>query len=135
MGVLTHLEMHEEHRYWLSEHALWRDDVSIWEEEARKAVEDLKKVEAALRDHEEALRSHAETLGREEARLRKHEHELAEFEKGTGGTNDLIAMARGHQGEGDRHGELRQAHERIKRYHHTIIAQCALLLKALGKAV
>jgi hypothetical protein len=40
-----------------------------------------------------------------------------------------------HQKEGAKHGEESGAHERIKKHHHTMIAQFSLLLKAMAQPV
>jgi hypothetical protein len=44
-------------------------------------------------------------------------------------------MAKAHGDELASHESRRQIHERIKRHHHTMMAQWNLLLKAMGSGV
>jgi hypothetical protein len=126
--------MHHEHRQWLSENDLWRCDIGSWQEELRRAVVGLKEIEAALKEHETALQTHAAAIRLREQELATHEHALAEYERGEAGA-ELLGLARTHKAEAAKHAQQRDAHERIKRHHHEVIAKMSLLHKALAKAV
>jgi hypothetical protein len=125
-----HGEMHGEHRQWLSDDALWRDELAIWQKEIDQALGGLTKLEEALREHGKGLQDHLETIAAEERKLRDHEHALADFERGGSG-NELLLMARTHTETADKHVQQRQAHERLKKQHHTVRAYWSLLLKVL----
>jgi hypothetical protein len=130
----THVEMHGEHQRWLSDTAMWRDDLAHWQKEIADALDSLKELEGALRQHSQCLQGHLETLTAEEAETRSHEHALAEYERGGPG-DELLAMARPHGEHATKHGQQRQAHERLKRQHHTVMAHWSLLVKALSEKV
>jgi hypothetical protein len=122
--------MHNEHRLWESEISLWRDDLRAWQEELGKSQSEIKQLEKALEDHAHALRTHASTLRLQEQTFDGHEHAIVQYEQGGEG-EELFQMARQHSDEAVRHAEHRQAHERLKRRHHDVIAHWNLLLKAL----
>jgi hypothetical protein len=93
----------------------------------------LKNVKAALEEHDKALKAHAAAIRLHHQSLGKHEQALAEFEQG-GTAEEPLTMAPEHQKEDARHGQQRNAHERIKKHHHTMIAQLNLVQKALSQA-
>jgi hypothetical protein len=126
----AHLEMHSEHRQWLSDNALWRDEAVLWQNEIDNALKEMKKLEDALRDHRKELNNHLATISAEEKIVAEHECALADFEKGGPG-DSLVSMARTHKQTADNHSQQRQAHERLKKHHHTVIAYWSLLLKSL----
>ncbi len=131
-SVLTHTEMHSDHRQWSSEELLWDDDVHIWEGELDSALAEMKKLASVFAEHRQGLEAHAEAVRAAHAKRAKHEHALAEYEQGGSG-EDLIALARKHEEESEKHVQQRKAHERIKCHHHTVMAHWRLLFKALSK--
>ena len=130
MTASTHINMHNEHRFWESEISVWRDDLRAWQHELAKAQGEIKQLEKALDDHAHALRTHGSSLRLEEQTLDSHEHAIVEYEEGGKG-NELLEMARQHRKETGNHIEHRRVHEQIKRQHHNVIAHWNLLLKAL----
>lgn len=132
MNVVDHAQMHRDHCQLRSEDDLWRLEIAAWQRELQAAVEDLSKLEAALKDHEKALQVHAGAIRICECEAGEHEHALAAFEKGGGG-EELIDMAKAHQAEISQHELRRGVHERIKRHHHSMMAQWNMLVKAIGK--
>ena len=132
MATVTHATMHCDHKQWISENDMWRCDISSWQEELRQAASHLAEVEAALKEHEKALQVHAAAIRLRQQDLAAHERALAEYEGGETGA-ELIALAQSHGTEASKHSQQRDAHERIKRHHHAVIAQVNSLRKALGK--
>jgi hypothetical protein len=125
--------MHQDHKKWVSDNDMWRCDISAWQEEYKKAAADLKEIESALKEYEKALQTHAAAIRLRQQELGAHEHALAEYERGeTGG--ELVGLAKTHEKEAARHAQQHDAHERIKQHHHNVIAQLALLRKALAAA-
>jgi hypothetical protein len=122
--------MHTEHRYWLSEDSLWQDDITLWQRDIDQALTDLKRLEDALREHRKRLQVRLDEIAAEQQAVNQHEHALAEFERGGPG-DDLLRMVKPHQENADKHALKRQAHEQLKRRHHTVMAHWSLLLKAL----
>jgi septal ring factor EnvC (AmiA/AmiB activator) len=102
------------------------------EDELKTAVSDLKRLESALRAQQATLEAHRRAVAAHERHLAGHEHALAEFERGAAANNDLLTMAKDHRQEVPRHAQQREAHERLKRRQHTLMAHWSLLLKALA---
>jgi hypothetical protein len=130
MSVSNHVEMHRDHQRWSSETNMWRCDLAAWQHELADAVADVEQLKKALEAHGERLRKHAAAIRVDELAAEGHEHALAEYELGGSGEN-LPEYARKHSREADRQAKDREAHEHLKRLHHTIIAQWRLLLKSL----
>lgn len=130
MTVSNHAEMHRDHLRWSSEASMWRSDLAIWQHELADAVVDVEQLKKALEAHGERLRQHAATIRVDELEADGHEHAIVDYEQGGTGT-DLPEYAQKHTRETDRQAKDRQAHEQLKRLHHTILAQWRLLLKSL----
>jgi len=126
----SNLQMHREHRTWKSEDAMWRDDVRAWEEETHAAQHEIARVQAALAEHLHELEKHAAAVRLYETDRDAHEHSLASRERIGGPEKDSDAGGR-HSAEADKHENLRAAHERLKRRHHTRLAHWNLLVKSL----
>lgn len=131
-SVLSHFEMHTDHKQWTSKETLWQDEARIWLDEMDKALAEAKKLETILNEHRSALQAHLEKVHSLRQHRVPHEHALAEYEQGGDGGN-LIAMASKHEHEAEEHYQLYQEHERVKRHHHTAVAYWRLLFKALSK--
>ena len=134
MTTATHTSMHRDHQRWLSENAMWRCDIANWQQEQRQAVAALKHIETALKEHETSLQVHAAAIRLREQDLAAHEHALTQYEQGEAPA-ELIALAQAHQQESAKHTQQGDAHERIKRHHHEVMAQVALLGKSVSKAL
>jgi hypothetical protein len=124
--------MHRDHCQLRSEDDLWWLEIAAWQQELQSALKDLSKLEAALKDHEKSLEIHAAAIRSYEQDVGEHEHALAAFEQGGSG-GELVDLAKAHGDEISQHQRRRQAHERIKRHHHSMMAQWNLLLRAIGK--
>jgi hypothetical protein len=133
LSVLSHAEMHTDHQQWVIEEVLWEDDARVWRNEIDAALVELKKLESFLRDERASLDAYAETIHGLRLRRASHESALADYEQG-GCEEALIAMARKHEQEAEKHLNQRHAHERIKHHHHTVMAYWRLLFKAFAKA-
>jgi hypothetical protein len=121
-----------EYRHWQSELAGWHCDVGYWRREYQKALADLKRLEAALREREKALQAYAEKLAVHEDFLAGLEHVAKDLPEG--GADEWGTYSPGQQ-EAARHSRQRDAHEMIKRGHHTLLAYWSLLLETLGRPV
>jgi len=128
----THAEMHRDHKQWAAEIAMWHDDMTLWEQEYQKALAQLSPLETALRQYAEALRDHKERTRAHEERLKVHEHALGEFERGNEIEDlKLLALAKAHRDEAERHARQRGIHERLKKHHYTMLAHWSLLFKQI----
>jgi hypothetical protein len=59
--------------------------------------------------------------------IHEHEQGIALVERGTAG------WQAGEHVDDAGYSQVRDAHERIKKYHHTVIARVSLLLKAIAE--
>ena len=121
-------DLHADHRVWLADLSLWQDDMAEWRAELGKALENLREAESALRAHAQGLDEHQVELDREEEAIRQHECGIA-----LAGRAGLDATP--HDSQAARHPQRRAAHERLKKYHHTVLARVSLLLKAIAQPV
>jgi chromosome segregation ATPase len=135
MPANTHEDMHAEHGLWRGEIGLWNDEIAVWQEELNGALAELKRLEAVLREQQTNLEAHRQAVATHEQHLAAHERTLAAFERGGPAGNDLLTMAKGHGHEVPRHARRRNAHERLKRRHHALMAHWSPVLKALAEAM
>lgn len=128
MSTSIQEKFHRQHRQWRDEHATWRADIDAWRKELRAAQATLAEVEDMLRDSLEALAAHADTVWESEQRLRAHELTLCQ-EARTGEQHKTDRQwAAVHHLEAARHERLVDAHARIKRHHHIVVAGVRKLL-------
>jgi hypothetical protein len=120
-------DLHADHRAWLADLSLWQDDVREWRTELGRALDDLREAEGLLRAHAQGIDDHAVELDAEEEAIRQHERGIALVERAGGGLD-----AGPHDDQADRHPQRRAAHERLKKYHHTVLTRVSLLLKAIN---
>jgi len=126
-------DMHVEHLNWQTDVSLWKDELDLWRKELARASDDLRRAEQALEGLAQSLDRHTLQLLKEEQEVRRHERAIAlDTEDGYG---QLIPPPSNHTAEADRHRKARDAHERLKRYHHTTLARMSLLLKAIAEPV
>ncbi len=130
MTISLHFDMHREHMIWKAEALQWHDDLELWKNELIQAESQLKELEKALKTHRDALSSHAASIMKREQAANAHEYAIATYESGETG-EELPTMAVRHEDEKREQTNQRNAHERIRRHHHAIIANCSLLLKAI----
>lgn len=130
MSISTNAEMHAEHRLWSSEHAMWRDDIELWRKEHQQVLADLTRLVQVLKTHDHALAAHLSDINTHQAAEQTHERALAGSSPGNA-TENLAEMAAKHQAEAYHHRQQREAHERIKKHHHSVIARCSMLFKAI----
>jgi len=128
-------KMHNQHRRWQNDHETWRVDIDEWRKELREAQAALAEVEGVLRDSLDALAVHADAIWDSEQHQRAHELTLY---------NETIAGARkktdkqwaaAHHRQSAQHEQMSDAHGRIKKYHHTVIAEIQRLLAQARKAM
>ncbi|MEX2286399.1 MAG: hypothetical protein WD648_04865 [Planctomycetaceae bacterium] len=133
MTTKTHAELHADHMHWRNEIKMWRDDIEEWKKEQAKLFCEM---EIALGANAAGLKEHAGSVNRHEASIVHHEHFIAECERSTTSPGNAGAvLAEDHKKEVGKHDGLREAHERIKRYHHRAMAKLAAVLRMLGNGV
>ncbi|MCA9137574.1 MAG: hypothetical protein KDB00_12470 [Planctomycetales bacterium] len=121
--------VHADHRQWESDLSMWRDDVDRWGKDHEKALVDLQLVQQRLSDHCQAMAAHVNQFDTHEEHVRAHEHNVAETCRSNEGSGEE-SFVHGHTEEATRHQQLRDAHERMKKHHHTVIAHIAGLKAA-----
>ncbi len=130
MTTSIHEELHHDHVIWKAEVSHWRDDIELWRKELEQAEGQLKDLEESLKAHREALTAHASAIHDRMLATEKHESAIVAYEAGETGEN-LPAMALAHQQETESQSLQRSAHKRIRRHHHSLMANWSLLLKAM----
>lgn len=125
-----HVRMHVEHQTWMNGTAFWHDEVKIWQDELKKAIAGLAKIEETLRSHEKALQTHAGSLRLYQQEFAALERALAGYERGA--DTALTSLAEAHEKEQGDYRRLEKIHEELKRRQHSLLAQCLMLVKAIG---
>ncbi len=67
--------------------------------------------------------------------LRDHDRAMSEYQDQGAGERLQEKMASKHRELAERHKTQHEAHERIKKHHHTVIAQLAMLRSAIESAM
>jgi len=126
-------DLHSEHRDWESDASLWKDELETWLKELSRASGDLRRAERALEAHAQVPDRHTLDLLPEERDVRRHERAMAQV--AGGGRAQPVLPPGDHTAAAERHRKMRDAHERLKKYHHTVLARVAVLLKAIAEPV
>ena len=135
MSKTIQQKMHAQHRQWQSDSDSWRSDIDEWKKELRTALGDLREVEDMLRDSLDALAVHADGVWENEQRRCAHELELREEAKTGAKKKTDKAWAKLHRKHAARHERMADAHNRMKKYQHKVVAGVTRLLRAARKGM
>jgi Tfp pilus assembly protein PilX len=128
-------KFHRQHRQWQGDQATWRADIDAWRGELRAAQAALAEVEVTLRDSIEALEVHADAVWESEQRARAHELTLCQEAMSGKSYKTDKQWAVVHHRQAALHERLSDAHARVKRHHHTVVAEVMKLLKRARAAM
>ncbi len=134
MGKSIHQKLHQQHNQWQSDYDAWLADKQEWTKELQHAMSELTQVEGALRDAGDALESHASTIWENQQRLTAHELVISQESKAGEDTTDSDWESI-HDRHAREHEQISDAHERIKHYHHSVVAEVAKLIKKVREAL
>lgn len=132
MTVDPHAVLLADRRHWLNDLTRWQHDLSTWRQELASAIAELRRAEVALEDHRRALESYGDELQGEKDILVEFEVAVGDFESGES-VPGAVTPAEMHEVRAGRHPHLWDAHERLKKYHHSVVAKITMLLKALAE--
>jgi hypothetical protein len=132
MEKVSHISMHKDHAIWQSDISMWSHDLKMWEQEMESLEQVISLFEEALKQHKLTLLEHVRVLAEHRTRLDRHEIDLGLITEGSKIDQDL---GKEHEAEAERHISQRRAHERLKRYHHSLITISKNLQKALESPV
>jgi hypothetical protein len=133
--VVTYPGMQADHRQWDYIHSTWRVDIERWRGEHEASLLQLAKLQEMIRQHGEALESHAKAIERHQESLRDHGRAMSSYQGHGAGEPLQETMASKHRENAERHEMHRDAHERIKKHHHTVMAHLTMLKTALEAAM
>jgi septal ring factor EnvC (AmiA/AmiB activator) len=114
---------------------MWWEDIEAWRQQHAQAVQALDDIQDALAGLRQALDSHTEEIQRIEHSLHDHERGLAAFVHEGNGAEVQEPMMKNHRQQIFRHACQREAHERIKRHHHTVMAHILTLKTTTDQAM
>jgi len=135
MSKTIQQKMHAQHRQWQSDSDTWRSDIDEWKKELRTALADLREVEDMLRDSLDALALHADSVWENEQRRCAHELDLREEAKSGVEKKTDKGWAKIHRAHAARHERLADAHARIKKQQHKVVAAVMRLVRAARKGM
>mgnify|MGYP001034689609 CR=1 FL=1 len=133
--VLTFPAVEADYRQWDYVHSTWRVDIERWRREHESALAQLAKLQEIIRLHGDALNSHAEAVERHHQSLQDNARAMSEYQSQGGGEGVQQRMASHHNELAEQHEAQRDAHERIKKYHHTVMAHLATMKTAIDAAM
>ena len=121
--------IHQDHRNWQSEHSMWRLDMESWNKQIAIGISELEELQQMLAHQQIVLKEHELKIKEQEQAMFSHEHELANCEKqgldcGDGFTEKHFDISKRIDG-------TRSDHERIKTYHHNLMAKLNGLAKTM----
>lgn len=128
MKKYDHLQIHRDHLAWESDIKMWSHDIKMWQQESDALEDALDFIHKAVSSHEDALTSHYNALVDHHNRLNQHEVDIKYVREGTLLDSGMLDL---HKDEAAEHELQRKAHERLKRYHHTVMALTKSLQTAL----
>jgi len=133
--LLTFPGMQADHRQWDYVHSTWRVDIDRWKKEHESGLSQLAKLQEMIRQHGEALESHAQAIERHQQGLRDHGRAMSEYQNQGAGKPVQETMADKHRELAGHHTTQHEAHERIKKHHHTVMAHLTALTTAIEAAM
>jgi chromosome segregation ATPase len=135
ISVKSAAESHADHRHWHSDVECWKDDIENWRAEHSAAIVQLQQALEQINENRASLDQHADAVASLERGLEYHEkHLAASLQSGSETELDKILSDR-HAMQAGLYQRQREAHERIKKHHHTAMAQVAILKAALEAAM
>lgn len=133
--VTSFSNMHTDHQQWQKEHQTWRNEIDHWRKGHTAVLSVLAELQDAIRRHEEALANHVQEIEQIALGLDEHEQSMHAYECQGTGLEQQEPMTKSHQLQEDRQIYQRNVHERIKRHHHTVMTQLAMLKAALDTSL
>lgn len=127
------IDMHHDHVLWNSDIRMWNQDLETWEMEMDALKDAFKVIKKAIDNHEAALMNHKEVIRSHYDHVNNHETDLSLIPS-TVSSLDKEMTAK-HQGESYTHRLQMDAHERLKRYHHSILVLTKNLKQGLESAI
>lgn len=121
-------QMHQDHVRWRSEAAMWEQDIRMWYQELQALKNALRSIEQACAAHKEGLDVHARLIKGHQHSLQLKESYLAMIEPS--GHRDGDAAAK-HLEQEKQHQVQKDAHARLKKYHHLIMVLTKNMKKVL----
>lgn len=134
MSKTVHQKMHQQHVEWGKAVDAWQVDIQHWKTGLQEALRDLDAIREAMQDSLNALEHHGDSVWEHQQRLKAHEAVLCAEAKAASSQTDRD-WATTHDAESSRHERLGDAHQRIKRHQHGVVAEVKRLLAKMMEAV
>lgn len=120
--------MHDDHIQWSSDMAMWEQDIRMWHQELEALRGALRSIERACKEHEYGIGAHSRSIKNLRNGIRQDELNLGMIEPS--GLSDHGALKM-HRQKAVQHESQKEAHERMKKYHHLMMVVTKNLKKAL----
>lgn len=128
MKATEQKKMHEDHVQWKSDMTMWQQDIRMWYQELEALRSALQSITKACNDHESGIDAHAHRIETFQNEIRQDELNLGMIEPS--GLPDLGELKL-HQEKARQHAKQKDAHERLKKYHHHVMVVTKNMKKAL----
>ncbi len=128
MAVHNISDMQTDHKHWLGEIERWQGSARTWISQEQRLVDEIEQFQQLFKRYGADLKAH-------EAALDAHLKEIVDCERGMvekhrRGVDAEPALVEFHRTESDHHAEQLRQHERLKRLHHILATQIAMLREA-----
>ena len=124
--------MHEDHVKWQSEQSMWKLDLVSWRKQMSAAFAELDELRQILETQHRALAEHEAVINAQQQALLAHEQDLAVSEHY--GIEYLDSLTQKHLNMTGQIDSQREMHEKIKHYHHELMAKLAAVEKTIQSA-
>ena len=131
MRAVDQNEMHKDHPDWNSEVAMWERDTRMWYKELEVLINALMSIKTGCEEHEKGLDTHLRTIKGHQHSLNIDESDLTMIDPSLSGYPAADVTAR-HNKESKQQQIQRDAHARLKEYHHLIMVVTKSMKKALA---
>jgi len=118
----TIAEIQSDHQHWLREIERWEGRLGLWDNEQALLVREVTRLQQLVHKHGAELEEHA-------AALKALKEVIAAAERSAVTQRGEVdrSLAQVHAKTETSHAAQRDLHERLKRMHHTLVAQLSML--------
>ena len=128
MRTVDQSQMHKDHLNWNSEVGMWEQDIRMWYQELESLGNALESIQAACEEHEKGLDAHLRAIREHSSSFQLDESYLAMIEPNTYPDNEVTAI---HNEKSKHHQIHKDAHLRLKQYHHLVMVLTKQMKKVL----
>ena len=129
--IVTFGSMRADHRHWNVRQLKWQADVNEWQKDHEQAQLQLAELQRLIELHGEALESHGKAIEQRQQDQLEHDRAISGYGTGENDERHEEILAEKHLVQAKQLEVQSESHERIKKHHHTVVAQLRMLRSAI----